>query len=73
MTQVYLMYLRLVYKMNIEKNTVLLYKSKLDKSINTKGIHIGNNTWILSNVIVLSHDHSGGLNFDTNGFTSFQN
>jgi acetyltransferase-like isoleucine patch superfamily enzyme len=64
-TQVYPMYLRLVYKMNIGKNSVISYKAKLDKNINPKGIHIGDNTWILYNAIVLAHDHSRGLKLDT--------
>ena len=59
------MYLRLVYKMNIGKNTVISHKAKLDKNINPKGIYIGDNTWILHNAIVLSHDHSRGLKLDT--------
>lgn len=64
-TQAYPMYLRLVYKMNIGKNTVISYKAKLDKNINPKGIYIGDDTWILYNAIVLSHDHSRGLKLDT--------
>jgi acetyltransferase-like isoleucine patch superfamily enzyme len=64
-TQTYPMYLRLVYKMNIGNNTVISYKAKLDKSINPKGIYIGDNTWVLSNSIILAHDHSRGLKLDT--------
>lgn len=64
-TQAYPMYLRLVYKMNIGKNTVISYKAKLDKNINPKGIYVGDNTWILYNAIVLSHDHSRSLKLNT--------
>jgi acetyltransferase-like isoleucine patch superfamily enzyme len=51
--------------MNIGSNCVISWKSHLDKSINPKGIHIGDNTWILSGAMVLSHDYCRGLKIDT--------
>lgn len=64
-TKVYPWYLRVIYKMNIGSNTIVSPKSRLDKSINPKGIHIGNNCWILRNSIVLAHDHCRSLKTDT--------
>lgn len=64
-TNIYPKYLRYCYKMNIGSNCVISWKSHLDKSINPKGIHIGDNTWILSGAMVLSHDYCRGLKIDT--------
>ena len=65
LTQTYPFLLRKFYKMNIGKNTVISYKAKLDKSINPRGIFIGDNTWILSNATILAHDHCKSLKTDT--------
>lgn len=51
--------------MDIGKNCRISWKAHLDKSVNPKGIHIGDNTWILSGAMVLSHDHCRGLITDT--------
>ncbi|MDY3536579.1 DapH/DapD/GlmU-related protein [Riemerella anatipestifer] len=51
--------------MNIGKNAVISYKAKLDKSINPKGVHVGNNTWILAGATILAHDHCRSLKADT--------
>ncbi len=62
---IYPFYLRNFYRMNIGENVIISYKAKLDKSINPKGIYIGNNTWVLANATILSHDHSRSLKTDT--------
>lgn len=69
-TSIYPRYLRYVFKMDIGENTVIARTAHLDKNINPKGIHIGNNTWILRNAMILAHDHCRGGNgrgrlFDT--------
>ncbi|WP_299057931.1 DapH/DapD/GlmU-related protein [uncultured Polaribacter sp.] len=51
--------------MNIDNNVIISYKARLDKSINPKGIYIGNNTWVLANSLILTHDHLRGLKLDT--------
>lgn len=51
--------------MDIGKNCRISWKAHLDKSINPKGIHIGDNTWILSGAMILAHDHCRGLIADT--------
>lgn len=51
--------------MDIGKNCRISWKAHLDKSINPKGIHIGENTWILSGAMILAHDHCRGLKIDT--------
>lgn len=70
LTSLYPKYLRLYYKMDIGMNTVIARTAHLDKNINPKGIHIGNNTWVLRNAMILAHDHCRGENgrgrlFDT--------
>ena len=51
--------------MNIGNNCFISWKAHLDKSINPKGIHIGNNVWILSGAMILAHDYCRGLKIDT--------
>ena len=53
-------YYRLFYKMDIGNNVRIAKTVKLDTSVNPKGIHIGDNTWVLRNVTILSHDHCRG-------------
>lgn len=52
--------------MDIGKNCRISWKAHLDKSINPKGIHIGDNTWVLNGAMILAHDHCRGLKTDTN-------
>ena len=65
LSKVYPFILRKRYKMNIGENVVISYKARLDKSINPKGIFIGDNTWVLANSIILAHDHLRMLKADT--------
>lgn len=51
--------------MDIGKNCRISWKAHLDKSINPKGIHIGDNTWVLSGAMILAHDHCRSLKADT--------
>lgn len=53
-------FLRTAYGMNIGVNVRISYKATLDKSINPKGIHIGNNSWVLAKSIILAHDYCRG-------------
>lgn len=53
------------YKMTIGNNVIISYKARLDKSINPKGVYIGNNSWILANSLILAHDHLRGIKLDT--------
>lgn len=59
------MWLRWRYKMDIGQNCRISWKTHLDKSINPKGIHIGDNTWILSEAMILAHDHCRNIIVDT--------
>lgn len=54
--------LRTLYGMNIGSNVVISYKARLDTSINPRGLHIGNNTWVLAHACILAHDHCRGKN-----------
>lgn len=47
--------------MDIDKNCRISWKVHLDKSINPKGIHIGDNAWVLSGAMILPHDHCRSL------------
>lgn len=58
-------YLRWRYGMDIGKHCRVSWKAHLDKSINPKGIHIGDNTWVLSGAMILAHDHCRSLKADT--------
>ena len=63
-------YYRRVLKMDIGRNVVLARTAVLDKNVNPRGIHIGDNSWILRDAIILAHDHCRGKNgkgmlFDT--------
>ena len=52
LVDLYPRYLRWRYGMDIGKNCRISWKAHLDKSINPKGIHIGDNTWVLSGAMI---------------------
>ena len=56
--------------MELGEGVRISYKAKLDKSINPRGIKIGDNTWILANSVVLAHDHCQGCNGKGKMFTT---
>ena len=58
-------FLRKVYGMDLGKGVRISHKAHLDKSINPKGIHIGDGTWILNGAFVMAHDHCRALKIDT--------
>lgn len=55
-------YYRTFYKMDIGRNVVIARSVQLDTNINPKGIHIGDNTWVLANSEILAHDYCQGSN-----------
>lgn len=64
-TNAYPTFLRIRYKMDIGNGVFITYKAHLDKSINPRGIHIGDNTWVLNGAFVMAHDHCRSLKKDT--------
>ncbi|MDE6021224.1 MAG: acyltransferase [Ruminococcus sp.] len=64
-TNFYPWFLRKVYKMNIGKSCKIAMSAHLDKSVNPRGIHIGDGTWILREAMILAHDHCRSLRADT--------
>lgn len=60
-TSAYPNYLRYAYKMNIGKNCKISWRAHLDKSNNPKGLYIGDNTWILSRAVIMTHDYCRSL------------
>ena len=48
--------LRNVYGIEIGKGTIISRLARIDRGINPKGIHIGENTHITGGVVVLAHD-----------------
>lgn len=48
--------------MDIGKNVVIVKSVHLDTSVNPRGIHIGDNTWVLRNAMILAHDYCRGEN-----------
>lgn len=65
LANLYPFWLKAIYQMEIGQNVRISYKATLDKSINPKGIRIGDNTWILAECVILSHDHCRSLKTDT--------
>ena len=57
--------LRRIYKMDLGKDVRIAHKAHLDKSINPKGIHIGDRSWVLNGAFVMAHDHCRALKTDT--------
>ncbi|WP_207784548.1 acyltransferase [Marinifilum breve] len=64
-SKLYPLFLNKFYGMNIAESAIISHKAKLDKSINPKGIHIGEYTWVTYNAVILSHDHVRGVKLDT--------
>ena len=62
LSKAYPFYLRKVFGMDIGENVKIARSAHLDKNINPKGIHIGDNTWVLANVMMLAHDFCRGQN-----------
>lgn len=58
-------YLRKFCKMDIGKDVRISWKAHLDKSVNPKGIHIGDGTDVLNGAMILSHDACRRLKADT--------
>ena len=54
-----------VYGMDIGYNVKISRRAVLDYSRNPKGVHIGDNSMITGNVIMLAHDHVRGMVIDT--------
>lgn len=64
-TDAYPAFLRKVYKMDLGEGVRIAHKAHLDKSINPRGIHIGDRTWVLNGAFVMAHDHCRALYADT--------
>lgn len=63
--KMYPWYLRRVYKMDIGKDARISWKAHLDKSINPKGIHIGDGTHVVNGSMILAHDAWRRIKVDT--------
>lgn len=57
--------LRIIYGMDIGHNVKVSRRAVLDYSKNPSGVHIGDNSLITGNVIILAHDHVRGIIADT--------
>jgi len=64
-TNAYPAFLRKWYKMDLGKGVRIAHKAHLDKSVNPKGVHIGDHTWVLNGTFVMAHDHCRSLKADT--------
>lgn len=64
-TQIYPWFLRKWYGMDIGRDCRVAHSAHLDKSINPRGIHIGDNTWVLREAMILAHDNCRSLKADT--------
>lgn len=63
--ELYPKYLRSFYKMNIGNNCRISWKAHLDKSVNPRGIYIGDRSQVLNGAMILSHDACRNLRVDT--------
>ena len=64
-TNLYPAILRKVYKMDLGASVRIAHKAHLDKSVNPKGVHIGDRTWVLNGAFVMAHDHCRSIKTDT--------
>ena len=64
-TNLYPAILRKMYKMDLGTGVRIAHKAHLDKSVNPKGVHIGDRTWVLNGAFVMAHDHCRSLKTDT--------
>ena len=64
-TNLYPAILRKMYKMDLGTGVRIAHKAHLDKSVNPKGVHIGDRTWVLNGAFVVAHDHCRSLKTDT--------
>lgn len=64
-TNAYPTFLRRMYNMDLGDKVRIAHKAHLDKSVNPKGIHIGDRTWVLNGAFVMAHDHCRSLRIDT--------
>jgi acetyltransferase-like isoleucine patch superfamily enzyme len=55
---------RTVYGMDIAKNCRISLKARLDKT-NPQGVHIGDGTYVAFGAVILAHDMSRAMHFDT--------
>lgn len=63
-------YYRWHFHMDLGHHVVIARTAVLDKNVNPQGIHVGDNTWILREAVILAHDYCRGENgrgrlFDT--------
>ena len=58
-SNLYIFYLRNIRKINIGKNCNISHRATLDRA-NPKGIHIGNNTRVMLEALIIAHDYSRG-------------
>ena len=59
-SNLYISYLRYVRKIDIGKNCNISHRATLDRA-NPKGIHIGDNSRIMLDALIIAHDYSRGL------------
>ena len=57
--------LRHIFHMDIGQGVFVSYRAKLDRSINPRGIHIGDRTHVASDAYILAHDRCRGIVADT--------
>lgn len=51
--------------MDIGKNCRIAHSVHLDKSVNPRGLHIGDRVWVLREAMILTHDNCRSLKTDT--------
>lgn len=64
-SDIYPAFLRVRYGMHLGKGVRIAHGAHLDKSINPKGIYIGDQTWVLNGAFVMAHDHCRSIKADT--------
>lgn len=59
-SNLYVCYLRKIKKIDIGRNCNVSYRALLDRA-NPRGIHIGNNSRVMLEALIIAHDYSRGL------------
>ena len=59
-SNLYVFYLKYIRKIDVGKNCNISYRAILDRA-NPKGVHIGDNSRVMLEVLIIAHDYSRGL------------
>ena len=59
-SQMYLVYLRKIRKIDVGNNCNISWRAIIDRA-NPRGVHIGDNTRVALEALIIAHDYTRGL------------